>query len=145
MMNEDNERKINIDWVKSQFAESKIRVNVGKAVLNLLDTWESIPLEGEPARKALEVFSTLALGHALVNVSKDELWIDAGPGQLKVGDYVRVHHDAFDGSTGEIHNGRRGVIIAIRSGDIIINSIDDKNPKLEGSHYSPFKLQKRVK
>jgi hypothetical protein len=144
-MNKDNERKIDTDWVKSQFAESKIRVNVGKAVLNLLDTWETISLEGESARKALEVFSTLALGHALVNVNKDEIWVDAAPGQLKVGDYVRVHHDAFDGSVGAVHNGRRGVIIAIRSGDIIVNSIDDKTPKLEGSHYSPFKLQKRVK
>jgi hypothetical protein len=96
-------------------------------------------------RDALSTFETLALGHSLSPDNKDELWVDGGPGMFIVGDPVRIAKDAFDGPTGALHNGRRGVIVAIRSGDIIVNSTDGKEPKLDGTHYSPYKLQKRIK
>jgi hypothetical protein len=66
------------------------------------------------------------------------------PGQIKVADVVRVKPDAFDGELGETHNGREGVIVAIRSGDVIFRSTDDKKPLLDGTHYSPYHLQKRI-
>lgn len=136
--------KVNYDWVKQQFADAKIRVGVGKAVLRMLKTWEEIDLNTEQSKQVLDILSTVGLGHALVVPNKEEIWIDARRGDLKVGDVVRVSHDAFPGSTGMLHNGRRGVIVAIRSGDIIFNSTDDKTPILDGAHYQPEHLQKRV-
>jgi hypothetical protein len=136
--------KVNYDWVKQQFADAKIRVGVGKAVLRMLKTWEEIDLTTEQAKQVLDILSTVALGHALVIPNKEEIWIDARRGDLVVGDIVRVSHDAFNGSTGVLHNGRRGVIVGIRNGDIIFNSTDDKTPAIEGAHYKPEHLQKRV-
>jgi photosystem II stability/assembly factor-like uncharacterized protein len=66
-------------------------------------------------------------------------------GQISVGDIVRVKHDAYTGDLAYIHNGRRGIIVATRSGDIIFNSTDDFEPKLESVHYRPEVLQKRLR
>lgn len=136
---------MNMDWISQQFTEAKVRVGVGKAVIKLLETWETIELNPQQQRDALRYFETLALGHSIVMENKDEIWVDAAPGQIVVGDMVRIKHDAFDGEVGAIHNGRRCKIIAIRSGDVIVDSVDGKTPPLKGSHYSPFKLQKRIK
>ena len=43
------------------------------------------------------------------------------------------------------HNGREGVVTAIRSGDIIVKTNDDRLPQLDGAHYSPDKLEKMIK
>ena len=136
---------MNREWINEQFTEAKVRVAVGKAVFKLLETWETIELNPQQQRDALKIFETIALGHSIVMENKEEIWIDAAPGQIVVGDMVRVKHDAFDGDSGALHNGRRCKIIAIRSGDVIVDSIDGKMPALKGTHYSPFKLQKRIK
>jgi hypothetical protein len=134
------------EWVKQQFAEAKVRVGVGKAVLKLLETWEEIDgLNPQAKRDTLKTFETIALGHSLVVENKDEVWFDGEPGMFTVGDYIRVKNNAFDGPEGATQNGRRGVIVAIRSGDIIIKSNDGKQPLLDGIHYHPSKLQKRVR
>jgi hypothetical protein len=138
-------RKINYEWVKDQFARSKTRVGVGKAVLQLLKTWETIEMDPEKSKQVLDIFSQVALGYALVPIATEEVWLDAKRGHLSVGDIVRVSHSAYDGELAYIHNGRRGVVVAIRSGDIIFNSTDDMLPKIEGAHYSPERLQKRVR
>jgi hypothetical protein len=75
----------------------------------------------------------------------DAVWIPLQPGQITVGDQVRVMSDAFDDKTGMIHNGRLGKVMAIRYGDVIFKSTDGKSPELNGVHYSPYKLEKRVK
>lgn len=137
--------KVNYDWVKEQFTEAKVRVGVGKAVLKMLETWETLELTPEQARQALDLLNDLGQGHSLVVVAKDEVWVDAKRGQLVIGDRVRVMHDAFDGELGALHNGRQGIITAIRSGDIIINSTDGKRPTIDGVHYQPEKLQKRIR
>jgi hypothetical protein len=138
-------RKINYNWVKEQFAASRTRVGVGKSVLKLLKAWEEVELDDAQSQQALEIFSKVAMGHSLVTISAEEFWVDAKRGQLVVGDIVRVKHDAFNGDLGYIHNGRRGIIIAIRSGDIIFKSTDDAEPVLEGTHYNPELLQKKVR
>lgn len=137
--------QVNYEWVKEQFTEAKVRVGVGKATLKMLETWETLDLTGEQARQVLELLHDLGMGHSLVSVAKDEVWVDARRGDLKVGDQVRVMHDAFDGELGAIHNGRRGTIAAIRSGDIIVKSTDGKRPPIDGVHYQPEKLQKRIR
>lgn len=138
-------RNINYEWVKDQFARAKIRVGVGKAVLDLLKTWEKIELDTEKSKQVLEIFSQVSMGHSLVQINTEEVWVDARRGQMSIGDIVRTMHDAFDSTTGHIHNGRRGIIVAIRSGDVIFNSTDDMLPTLEGVHYQPEHLQKRVR
>jgi hypothetical protein len=139
--------KVNYDWVKEQFAKTAVTLGVGTAVLELLKVWEkSQPKDAEQSKKVIEVFSKVALGHALVNDKvTNEIWEEVRPGFIKVADVVRVKYDAFDGELGSIHNGRVGKIVALRSGDIIFKSTDDVEPVLEGVHYIPSKLEKRIR
>jgi hypothetical protein len=137
--------KVNIDWVKEQFVAVKLKKKVGLAVLDLLEAWDPIEMPEEDLKEVLKVFSKVALGHAIAETPKEELWVQAQPGQLVVGDIVRVRHDAFTGPLGATQNGRPGVVAAIRSGDIIFNSTDGQNPMLDGVHYRPQQLEKRIK
>ena len=137
--------EVNIDWVKSQMEEAKVKVGVGNGVLKLLEKWQGITLSDSQAKDVLELFSKLALGHSILPEKLDEVWVDAQPGAIIVGDEVRVKADAYDGSTGAIHNGRRGKVVGVRYGDIIFKSMDDKTPVLDGTHYTPHLLQKRIR
>lgn len=139
--------KINYDWVKEQFAKTAVTLAVGTSVLELLKAWEKVqPKNAEESKKVVEIFSKVSLGHALVEDKvANEIWEPVRPGFIKVADVVRVRFDAFDGELGNIHNGRVGKIVALRSGDIIFKSTDDLTPVLEGVHYDPSKLEKRVR
>lgn len=137
--------EVNIDWVKSQMEEAKVKVGVGNAILKLIGEWEGMKLSDNQAKDTLDLFSKLALGHSIVPEKPDEVWIDAQPGAILVGDEVRVKADAYDGSTGAIHNGRRGKVVGVRYGDIIFKSMDGKTPVLDGAHYTPHLLQKRIR
>jgi len=137
--------EINEEWAREQFVAGKVRVVVGKAVLELLDTWKTLDLKEEHAKSAVEVFSKLALNHSLIETPKNEVWAPAQPGFINVGDEVRVLNDAFSDKTGQMHNGRRGTVVAVRHGDVIVRSNDNKTPFLDGVHYSPYKLEKRMR
>lgn len=138
--------EVNFDWVRQQMQDAKVKVGTGTALLALLETWNTQKLSETQISETLLYFTKLA---ASVNIyedkSEDEIWVPAQPGQLKVGDEVRVLSDAFSDKVGVTHNGRRGTIIAIRYGDIIFKSTDGRAPVLEGVHYSPYKLEKRIK
>jgi hypothetical protein len=140
-------KKVNYNWVKEQFAKTSVTVGVGNAVLDLLKVWEkSAPSDSGSAKKALEIFSKVAQGHALVDDSiASEVWEEVMPGFIKVADIVRVKHNAFSGEIGNIHNGRVGKIVAIRSGDIIFKSTDDIEPVIDGAHYQASKLEKKIR
>jgi len=137
--------EVNIEWVKAQMEEAKVKVGVGNGVLKLLERWQGITLSDSQAKDTVDLFSKLALGHSIVPEKPDELWVDAQPGAILVGDEVRVKADAYDGSTGAIHNGRRGKVVGVRYGDIIFKSMDGKTPVLDGTHYTPHLLQKRIR
>jgi transcription antitermination factor NusG len=140
--------EVNYDWVNQQMAEAKVKIGSGKAVMELLRVWETMEkLTPGLAKEAVAVFSKLALNKPILEPVEepDAVWVPAQPGQIKVGDEVRVLSDAFDDKAGVMHNGRRGKVIAVRYGDVIFKSIDGKTPELEGVHYSPYKLEKRVK
>lgn len=138
-------RNTDMDWVREQLTEAKTKRAVGDAVLLLLEVWEKIKQTSVDNDKDItEKFGKLALGYALVEPTVDGLegtWVQAMPGQMKVTDVVRVKSDAFDGDLGRMHNGRVGKIVGVRYGDIIVNSIDKKQPSLDGSHYSPHMLE----
>lgn len=136
---------VDFEWAKEQLTEAKAKRGVGDAALELLKAWEAMSIDEDLMEDALDTFKTLAQGHSLLAPYADEVWVEAVPGQLKVADKVRVKSNAFTGETGRTHNGRSGVIVAIRYGDIIVRMTDGKQPSLDGAHYSPFHLDKRVK
>ena len=136
--------EINEKWIKEQMQDAKVKVGVGNALLKLIATWEQLKISDSQQKEVLALFNKLALGHAVTPDVPNEVWIDAQPGAITVGDQVRVKLDAYQGSTGSLHNGRRGKVVGIRYGDIIFKSSDGREPNLDGSHYSPHQLQKRV-
>jgi hypothetical protein len=137
--------KINYDWVNQQMQDAKVRVGTGKAIMKMLKAWEEIEVSPEQGKEIFEILGKLALNYSIIETPKDEVWIGVVPGNFKVGDEVRIAHNAFDGDLGVLHNGRRGKIIAVRSGDVIFKSTDGVLPSLDGVHYSPYKLEKRIR
>lgn len=140
--------EVNYEWIKEQLQAAKVKVGSGKAIIKLLEAWESIPkLSDNMTEEVLTVFSQIARGHAIKEEENEDdyTWISLQPGQIVVGDVVRVKADAYEDKLGPIHNGRRGTVVAVRYGDVIFNDTDGKTPELKGVHYSPYKLEKRVR
>lgn len=140
--------EINDEWVVEQLQAAKVKVGSGKAIIKLLEVWSELPeLSDKMVEEILTVFPVLAKGHAIKEEENEDdyIWIPLQPGQIVVGDIVRVKADAFQDKLGPLHNGRRGTVVAVRYGDVIFNDTDGKNPALTGVHYSPYKLEKRVK
>jgi hypothetical protein len=140
--------ELNHEWVKEQLEAAKVKVGSGKAILKLLSTWEELPaLSPAILKEVLDVFPKLVLGEPLTQEESEEdyYWTDLQPGNITVGDVVRVKQDAFLEKLGTIHNGRRGAVVGVRYGDVIFNDTDGKTPPLNGVHYSPYKLEKRIR
>jgi hypothetical protein len=136
---------LDMNWVKSQLQAAKVRKAVGDATMQLVELFDSIEnLTPEFRKQTVDMFSKLALGHIIIKENKNESWIPVQPGFIKVTDVVRVKADAFDGELGMVHNGRRGVVVGVRYGDVIIKSTDNLQPILDGAHYPPQKLEKLV-
>lgn len=137
--------EVNFEWVREQLDAAKVRVGSGKAIIKLLEEWNDMKLSSQMSEETLTFFAKLARGEAVLEQSEEETWIPCQPGQITVGDEVRVLANAFsDPKLGPTHNGRRGRVVAIRYGDVIFKSTDGKEPVLDGAHYSPYKLEKRV-
>jgi hypothetical protein len=136
---------IDMEWVKTQLQNAKVRKMVGDSAMRLLETWKDTKIIEKLEQEALDVFYKLASNQPLVKENKEEVWTPVVPGQIKVADEVRVKLDAFTGELGRLHNGRRGKIVAVRYGDVIIKSTDGKEPLLDGAHFSPYKLEKLAK
>lgn len=137
-------KKLNTNWAKNQLEQAKVPIDVGVSVVKLLEVWSTLNHEDKNDSKVAELFSLLACSTSIVETPSDEVWQAASPGFIRVGDEVRVMADAFEGELGQLHNGRRGRVVAVRYGDIIIKTIDGLEPVLDGSHYSPYKLEKLV-
>lgn len=137
---------IDIDWVKEQMTKARVKKGVGDSVLKLMDTWNLEDRTHTSAKEVVEIFSKLALGHPIAEEEPpgDGVWIDVQPGNIKVSEIVRTKIDLFDGELGPIHNGRVCRVVGVRYGDVIVRSIDDRDPVLDGTHYSPHDLQKLV-
>lgn len=137
-------KRLDKDWVASQIEAAQVKRPVGNATLKLVEFVDSLNISNETKRQALELTSKIALGHAVVQESADEVWIPVRPGDIRTAEQVRVRADAFSGDLGAIHNGRRGVVIGVRYGDVIVKTTDGRDPYLEGAHYSPHQLEKLV-
>ena len=137
-------KKLDTNWAKSQLEQAKVPVDVGVSVVKLLEVWSTLNHEDKNDYVVSQLFSLLSCSVSIVESPSDEVWEAARPGFIRVGDEVRVMADAFEGELGQLHNGRRGRVVAVRYGDIIIKTTDGKEPVLDGSHYSPYKLEKLV-
>ncbi len=143
--------KVDMPWVKEQLTNNRTKRVVGDHVIALLEKWEDLKNTDPDPKKneanlsqIVEIFSKLALGHAIVKEDKNETWVSAQAGQIVIADEVRVKWNAFDGDMGKTHNGRRGKVVSIRYGDIIVKTTDGKEPMLDGFHYTPQQLEKRI-
>jgi hypothetical protein len=140
--------EINDEWIKEQLQAAKVKVGSGKAIIKLLEAWRSIPnLSDNMVDEVLTVFPKLAKGYQIAEEENDDdyIWIPVQPGQIVVTDEVRVKSDAYSGDAGPIHNGRRGKVVGVRYGEIYVKSTDGKLPEIDGTAYSPYKLEKRVR
>jgi hypothetical protein len=137
--------EVDNDWVRSQLTENKTKKVVGDSVLKLLATWEQLKQPTDKnAKEIISIFSKLALGHSIVEDNPNESWIVAQAGFIKVADTVRVRSNAFDGEQGKAYNGRRGRVVGVRYGDVIVKTDDGKTPVLDGIHFKPENLEKLV-
>ena len=133
-----------MQWLRTQLQAARVRKPVGDATLKLIELFDELELAPEHQEKTVEMFSKLVLGHAHVKDKKNEVWVPVRPGDIRVSEIVRVRADAFSGELGPMHNGRQGVVVGVRYGDVIIKSNDGKMPQLDGAHYPPDKLEKLV-
>jgi hypothetical protein len=138
------DKKLDMEWVKSQIQAARVRKSVGDAVMSIVEAVDALNISYEQKQQALEIAARVALGHAVVEEGKEEIWTPVRPGSIRISEQVRVKFDAFQGNLGTIHNGRRGVVVAVRYGDVIIKSNDGKKPDLDGTHYPPHALEKLV-
>jgi hypothetical protein len=121
--------EIDKNWAAEQLQLAKVKVGSGKAIMKLLDAWGEIPeLNENMTNEVLSIFPILAKGHVLIQEEdeNDYTWTPLQPGQISVGDTVRVKADAYSDKLGTLHNGRRGTVVAVRYGDVIFNDTDGK-------------------
>ena len=134
-------------WVFQQLTDKKATKAAGDAAIELLKSFEKIKgLEENQVKEVVELFSKLAVGTPLVlPLEENEVWVLARPGAIKVGDTMMVLPDAYENpELAPIHNGRRGRVVRISYGDIILKYTDGKEPSVDGAHHSPHMLQKLV-
>ncbi len=139
--------ELNLDWVKEQLTQNKTRKMTGDAVLELLSAWKKIkkPPKTDISEEVVELFSKLALGYALVKEDKNETWVQAQAGDIKIADTIRIKFNAFSETSGKYHlNGRKGKIVGLRYGDIIIKTDDEKVPIVDGLHLRPENVEKKI-
>jgi hypothetical protein len=134
------------EWEELQLDDARIHGETRKAVRRLLDAWlaDTGPHKVD-AKLAFETFERLARGEALVK--KDEpgaVWQAARTGQIHTRDRVRVKLDGYADQVGMMHNGRQGVVIAVRYGDVVVRYDDGRQPPFDGVHHPYNKLEKRI-
>lgn len=139
--------EIDINWIKEQLTRNKTKKYVGDAVLSLLEVWGTLksPPKVDMSVEVLDIFSKLAKGYSIVQDDKEEIWVQALAGDIKIADIVRVKYNAFDENSGKnTLNGRRGVIVGLRYGDIVIKTNDGVLPVLDGVHIKAVDLEKLI-
>lgn len=133
-----------IPWVWDQMTKAKIPQTERWVIEQLLKVyWEeekTQKLTTEQAKTISNSFSELVQGHHLVPDEVEGVWVQAKPGGLVVRDRVRVRADAYAGEVGLVHNGKTGVIVSIRYGDILVKYDDSDHT----SRHSPYALEKKI-
>lgn len=135
-----------IEWENAQMKEARLPKDVTRVVRRLMDAFDAVTVPVKDRELVLETFNKLARGHALVvRDDPSERWSPASPGSVHTRDTVRVKHDAYMDKTGMMHNGRRGRVIAVRYGDIVVRYEDGRQPPFEAVHHPPVKLERLLR
>lgn len=71
-------------------------------------------------------------------------WVSVHVRNVQPGDIVRVRENAYSGNTGKAHNGRICEVLLVVGGDVVVKSVDGKQPVLEKTYHSPTVLEKEV-
>lgn len=146
MFERDSEKRV---WAREQMSKAGVPQGLQLLIEKLLGTYwqQAAQDEYDPAtaENVLGVFSELAKGHTLISENEEEVWVAAKSGSLTVGEEIRVKRNAYDGPAGLVHNGRRGVITAIRYGDIHVRYTDGEELNTPFIKHPPSALEKRVK
>lgn len=133
-----------IKWATEQLESSGLPEQVQRITLILLDELNDAELTLEDISLVTKAFSSLARTESILPDEEDSVWEPVQRGFIRTGDTVRIKKDAFTGKSGEIQNGRVCRVVSIRSGDIILRSIDEKDFLIDGVHYAPEVLEKKV-
>jgi hypothetical protein len=96
-------------------------------------------------RAAAVIISAIDQAAAATGRDSSETWAQARPGNIVVGDTVRVRSDAYDSTVGVAHNGRVGVVTAIRYGNIFMRYTDVGPTPLNLPRHKIQVLEKKVK
>lgn len=135
-----------ITWATDQMERIGVPDDHQELVKELLAAYWSSPLpkslQGIAIEDFLKLFTELAQHHVIAPEAPEATWVLGKPGALTVRDVVRVRPDAYTGPAGTTHNGKVGVIVAIRSGDIHVH-YDDATGANTVRH-SPYALEKRI-
>jgi hypothetical protein len=139
-----------VAWAMQQLEDAGVSDEVKNHIIPLLTVFYSQQHSIEVRSQVLDLFDSLAHLHAIrVRADGPEVWVPARAGQIGVNDQVRIKRDAMDASNpmAIYYNGRRGVIVAIRRGDIYVSYRDGKEPKSPdtGIRIQVEMLEKRVK
>ena len=134
---------IDLEWARNQLQKIRAVDTTQYAVLELLTTLNNVSPNGVDQDEVLDIFSKLARGHSLIPDDTEGTWAEVIPGAVRVGDTVRVKANAYTGELGQMHNGRSGVIIAIRYGDILVRYTDGGSVPALDPRFPPQSLEKR--
>jgi hypothetical protein len=130
-------------WEDEQMGEARIPKEAADVVRRLLNAWVEVTVPSKHQDLILHTFQELARGHSLVVPDlPTERWETVTPGRVHTRDTVRVKRDAYSDDVGRMHNGRRGRVIGVRYGDIIIKYEDGRQPPFEAVHHAPAKLER---
>ena len=138
-----------LEFAKEQLAEMRLTSEsvgddlvVYQTVMQLLSVLDQQHHPSLRTRtRTIELFNDLARRRRLVTNDDPEQWVPLQAGMFRKGDQIRVKLDAFEDERGPIHNGRRGVIVDARRGDVIVDIRDGKSPEIQGFHYRPENLE----
>lgn len=135
-------------WAKEQLASVGLsHKSVGddlltyQMVMQLLSVYDQQNHTESTSTRVVELFAELAKGHVIKPDETPDQWVPLALGMFRKGDRVRVKRDAFSDERAVIHNGREGVIVDARRGDVIVDIRDDRLPVVAAYHYRPDELE----
>lgn len=139
-----------LEALREKLEEAKVKQEVRWLVEKISNTlWEEldrIKSSDKDRDKALEIVSKLVKGHDIKEDEDTYVWVQAKPGALVVGDFVRVKKDAFDHQPASTHNGREGRIVALRYGDVYVRYTESAPiTGINSVKHSADSLEKRIR
>lgn len=138
------------EWAQEQLRDVALSNDQKSAIQNLLYVYwtarDTRKLDTPDMKKVLELFGELAQGHAVVEENRpDEAWLQAKPGNVHMGETVRVRFDAYEEQDAVNHNGRVGVVVATRPDEVRVRYTDGKEPSPPYVRHRTAALEKRIR